>query len=47
MGAQTLELNLDPSEGSTMFAESRLGPAGELVPIWVAEVLGGREAATA
>ncbi|WP_109809192.1 NAD-dependent deacylase [Sphingosinithalassobacter portus] len=38
-GARTLELNLDPSEGSSWFDESRLGRAGELVPIWVAEIL--------
>jgi len=34
-GADTLELNLDPSEGSHLFHESRLGPAGTLVPQWV------------
>jgi NAD-dependent deacetylase len=38
-GAQTLELNLDPSEGSLWFGESRMGPAGTLVPAWVDEVL--------
>ena len=38
-GAKTLELNLEPSEGSHFFAESRHGPAGELVPEWVEEVL--------
>jgi len=38
-GAQTLELNLEPSEGSHFFAESRHGPAGTLVPEWVDEVL--------
>ncbi|MES2096664.1 MAG: NAD-dependent deacylase [Pseudomonadota bacterium] len=38
-GAQTLELNLDPSAGSLWFAESRLGPAGVLVPDWVGEML--------
>lgn len=38
-GARTLELNLVPSEGSLFFDESRQGPAGELVPAWVAEVL--------
>ncbi|MFN2260111.1 MAG: NAD-dependent protein deacylase, partial [Parasphingopyxis sp.] len=41
-GARTLELNLDPSEGSHLFDESRMGPAGELVPAWVEEVLAGR-----
>ena len=40
-GARTLELNLDPSEGSIWFDESRMGPAGTLVPTWVEEVLGG------
>ncbi|MGJ8536581.1 MAG: NAD-dependent deacylase [Parasphingopyxis sp.] len=39
-GARTLELNLDPSEGSIFFEESRMGRAGELVPQWVDEVLG-------
>ena len=38
-GAHTLELNLDPSDGSVYFAESRMGPAGELVPAWVDEML--------
>jgi len=38
-GAQTLEMNLDPSQGSVFFHETRLGRAGELVPAWVEEVL--------
>lgn len=38
--ARTVELNLEPSEGS--FDESRHGPATELVPRFVAEVLEGR-----
>lgn len=38
-GAQTLEMNLDPSEGSLYFHESRMGRAGELVPAWVEDVL--------
>jgi len=38
-GAHTLELNLEPSEGSRLFHESRLGPASVLVPQWVEEVL--------
>jgi NAD-dependent deacetylase len=38
-GARTLELNLERSRGSAWFEESRLGPAGELVPAWVGEVL--------
>ncbi|MCW3835124.1 NAD-dependent deacylase [Sphingomonas canadensis] len=39
-GAETLELNLDRSEGSGWFGESRLGPAGVLVPQWVDSLLG-------
>jgi NAD-dependent deacetylase len=38
-GAQTLEMNLDPSLGSYHFHESRIGKAGELVPAWVEEML--------
>jgi NAD-dependent deacetylase len=39
-GARTLELNLERSQGSLWFDETRLGPASELVPVWVEEVLG-------
>ncbi|MEL6486065.1 MAG: NAD-dependent deacylase [Pseudomonadota bacterium] len=39
-GARTLELNLEPSEGTAIFHEARHGPAGQLVPEWVDEVLG-------
>jgi NAD-dependent deacetylase len=38
-GAKTLEINLDPSLGSFLFDESRIGKAGELVPGWVEELL--------
>ena len=38
-GARTLELNLETSEGSHWFDESRLGPASVLVPAWVEEML--------
>jgi NAD-dependent deacetylase len=41
-GARTLEINLDPSQGSRWFDEPRLGPASELVPAWADEVLNGR-----
>lgn len=41
MGARTLELNLEPSEGSAIFHEARHGRASVLVPAWVDEVLGG------
>ena len=38
-GAATLELNLEPSQGSVLFDESQMGPAGRLVPAWVDEVM--------
>jgi len=38
-GAQTLEINLEPSLGSVYFDESRIGKAGVEVPQWVAEML--------
>ncbi len=38
--ARTLELNLEPSEGSHLFDEARHGPATALVPRFVAELLG-------
>jgi len=38
-GARTLELNLERSQGAQWFDETRLGPASELVPAWVEEVL--------
>ena len=40
-GTPTLELNLDASDTSSDFDESRRGPATELVPAWVDQVLGG------
>ena len=46
VGADTLELNLEPSGGTASpaaggygFAESRFGPAGALVPAWVGQLL--------
>ncbi len=38
-GAHTVELNLEPSWVNTQFEETRLGPAGTVVPEWVDEVL--------
>lgn len=38
-GARCLELNLDPSQVSDRFHESRLGPASRLVPAFVDELL--------
>ena len=39
-GARTLEINLEPSQGSIFFDERRYGRASEEVPKWVAELLG-------
>ena len=38
-GARTLELNLERSQGSHWFDETRLGPASVCVPAWVEEML--------
>ena len=38
-GARALELNLERSQGSQWFDETRLGLASELVPVWVEEIL--------
>ncbi len=40
LGAQTLELNLERSQGSAWFDQTRLGPASEVVTAWVDELLG-------
>ena len=40
-GARTLEINLEPSQGSLFFDERRYGPASVEVPKWVEEVLAG------
>lgn len=39
-GAHTVELNLEASATISDFAEARFGKASEVVPAWVAEVLG-------
>ncbi len=39
-GAATLEINLEPSQGSLFFDQRRFGRAAELVPAWVDELLG-------
>jgi NAD-dependent deacetylase len=41
-GARTMEINLEPSQGSIFFDERRYGRASELVPAWVEELLSGR-----
>ena len=38
-GAHTVELNLEPSEGASLFAEAIHGPATQIVPAYVAKLL--------
>lgn len=38
-GAHTIEMNLEPSKTARDFAEARIGPASEIVPAWVEELL--------
>ena len=38
-GAHTVELNLEPSEGASLFAEALYGPATEIVPAYVERLL--------
>jgi NAD-dependent deacetylase len=40
-GAHTVELNLEPSEGASLFAEAVYGPATEIVPGFVDRLLRG------
>ena len=40
-GARTAELNLEPSEGHSLFAERCYGPATQLVPAFVERLLAG------
>lgn len=40
-GAMTLELNLEPSLGASLFAEGAYGPATSVVPAWVDRMLAG------
>lgn len=42
VGARTVELNLEPSEGIDSFTEHRHGLATEVVPAWVEEFLAAR-----
>jgi NAD-dependent deacetylase len=37
--AHTVQLNLEPTSGSTMFAETVLGPATDVVPAYVERIL--------
>ena len=40
-GAHTVELNLEPSEGASLFAEAVHGKASEVVPAYIARLLDG------
>ena len=39
VGARAVELNLEPSEGHSLFAERVYGPATEIVPAFVDDLL--------
>ncbi len=39
-GARTVELNLEPSEGASLFEEAVYGPAGTVVPGWFTDLAG-------
>lgn len=41
-GAQTIELNLEPSQGASLFDKAQYGPATQLVPALVADILAGK-----
>lgn len=41
LGIRACEINLQPSDNARAFDERRYGPATEVVPAWVDEVLGG------
>lgn len=38
-GAHCVELNLEPSDGATLFTEQQYGPASEVVPVFVDRIL--------
>jgi NAD-dependent deacetylase len=42
VGARTVELNLEPSEGVSVFHEARHGRATEIVPLYVEELVFSR-----
>jgi NAD-dependent deacetylase len=39
LGVRTCEINLDPSDNAHQFDEKRYGKAGEVVPLWVDDLL--------
>ncbi|MBM1169630.1 Sir2 family NAD-dependent protein deacetylase [Microvirga arabica] len=38
-GIRTYEINLEPSDNAQKFDEGRYGPASEVVPAWIEDVL--------
>ncbi len=40
-GVRTVELNMEPSEGATLFDAAEYGAASEIVPAWVERMLSG------
>ncbi len=42
MSAHTVELNMEPSEGASLFAETHYGPATKLIPAYVQEILAAK-----
>jgi NAD-dependent deacetylase len=38
-GIKTIELNMEPSHGSPYFDTAHYGPAGTVVPVWVADLM--------
>jgi NAD-dependent deacetylase len=39
LGIRTCEINLEPSDSARRFDERRYGPASDVVPAWVDEIL--------
>ena len=39
-GMRTCEINLEAADNAHLFDEQRLGPASEMVPVWVEELVG-------
>ncbi|MEM8985709.1 MAG: NAD-dependent deacylase [Pseudomonadota bacterium] len=39
LGKTCVELNLEPSENHTLFTDARYGPATEVVPAWVQDII--------
>jgi NAD-dependent deacetylase len=41
-GAHTVELNLEPSEGASLFHEAHHGPATKVVPMYIERILNAK-----